>query len=89
MQLAPQRCWPAAQPLEHAPARTSHTGMAPEQARPHIPQLVAVFTIVSQPLDAIESQSPKPITHEPTAHAPATQAAIALLTEHALLQRPQ
>jgi hypothetical protein len=62
-QLIPQRVWPPIHPLAHVPVRASHThtGVAPEHALPHIPQLLALSRGVSQPLAGFPSQSPKPI----------------------------
>jgi hypothetical protein len=59
-------------------------------ARPHIPQLVAlVLRLVSQPLAALPSQSPKPAL-QLSPHAPAAHVAVALApAAHILPHIPQ
>ncbi len=69
-------------PLPHA-APPGHT--VPQ--RPQLVVLVLVFT--SQPLVDTPSQSPKPVLHEATRQAPATQAAMPLLIAQAAPQAPQ
>jgi hypothetical protein len=56
---------PALQVKSHLPALHVVVALARAgQAFPHIPQCVVdVFTLVSQPLDALPSQSPKPGLH--------------------------
>ncbi len=64
--------------------------MASEHAAPQAPQCVGVVPrLVSQPLAATRSQSPKPARQAATVHAPAEQPAVALASEHALPQAPQ
>lgn len=60
-QLLLQICSGGAHPDEHRPAE--HTGIAPEQRAPHAPQLFAVSSRASQPLDSVASQSSKPLAH--------------------------
>ncbi|MBI5518036.1 MAG: hypothetical protein HY909_29970 [Deltaproteobacteria bacterium] len=60
------------------------------QVRPHIPQLPGSLPVlVSQPLAATPSQSPKPALQAPTAQRPAAQDAVAFAREHTRPQAPQ
>jgi hypothetical protein len=57
---------------------------------PHLPQLLtSVFRFASQPLDALPSQSAKPLAHVPTAHLPALQVGVALARLQTIAQAPQ
>jgi hypothetical protein len=69
----------SAKPVAHAtseqpPAAQAAEALGRAQARPHAPQLVrVVWVLVSQPLEAEPSQSPKPAAQRTTVHAPAEQ----------------
>lgn len=76
-QLPPQVVCGATHPLLHVIVAPSHTGVAPEHARPHAPQLAAVRTLVSQPFAMFPSQSAQPAL-QLYAHAPTLQRAVAL-----------
>jgi hypothetical protein len=65
-QSAPQRVGVLPpQPLEHPKLEpiTVHTGVAPEQTRPHMPQSTAVERSTSHPVAAMPSQSANPAAH--------------------------
>ena len=73
----------------HAPAAQPAVALASAHAAPQRPQLDGVvLRLVSQPLAALPSQSPKPAV-QVTPHAPAAQVAVPLVASHALPQRPQ
>jgi hypothetical protein len=74
-------------PLEQAPPE--HMGVAPEQTRPHIPQLAAESKRASQPLASAMSQLPNPGRQGPSVHRPATHVAVAFMREHSTPQAPQ
>jgi hypothetical protein len=60
------------------------------QALSHAPQCSrSVVVIVSQPLDALPSQSPYPGVHEATVHCPAAHPAIPLGSEQRFMHAPQ
>ncbi len=60
------------------------------QRRPHAPQCSAlVDTLVSQPVRAMPSQSPKPAVQAPSAHAPPLHAAVALANAQRTRHPPQ
>jgi hypothetical protein len=66
-QASPQRCWPEGQPLVQtalAPVVDAHTGVPPVHALPQRPQLLVPLRAVSQPLEGLPSQSPKPGSHD-------------------------
>jgi hypothetical protein len=72
-------------PVWHAPV-----ALGKVQARPHIPQCIALAVVsVSQPLAALASQSPKPALQRSTEQRPATHAGVPLATVHAAPQAPQ
>jgi hypothetical protein len=56
---------------------------------PHVPQLLTLPTLTSQPLPAFRSQSAKPIAHDSMAHMPITHASLELAKLQAFLQNPQ
>ncbi len=69
-----------------------HTGLpfGVAQTRPHAPQLlVEVWVFTSQPLDALPSQFAKPVLQVVTAHAPAAQPLVALLSAQTAPHAPQ
>ncbi len=86
----------SAKPSEHAPrvqtpavqtaAPLAGAGHAPPQ-RPQWAALLRVLT--SQPLAAIPSQSPKPVSQDATVHAPAAHPATPLVAEQAVPHAPQ
>jgi hypothetical protein len=83
---------PAPHVVVHAPRE--HTWPAAhargEAAVEHAPQLpLSLCTLVSQPLDAIPSQSAKPAAHAPMAHVPLIHIAVAFAKEHRIPQPPQ
>jgi hypothetical protein len=60
------------------------------QRMPHDPQFIgSELVVVSHPSDAFVLQSPKPVSHAATPHAPAAHRGVALVGSHTLLQRPQ
>jgi hypothetical protein len=72
------------------PMAQDEVAFARAQTRPHAPQLDGVIArLVSQPLAALPSQSPKPGLHRATAQVPTLQLAVALAREHARPQAPQ
>jgi hypothetical protein len=89
--FASQSPVPAGQPeIPHTPI--VHDAVAPiaGHALPHIPQWVTeLLSSVSQPLAAIPSQSPKPVSQLATAHIPIAHEAVAWGSMHRLPQRPQ
>jgi hypothetical protein len=80
---------PLPQIVLHTPA--SHVGvpLVPRHTTPQPPQFFTSFVRpVSQPLDTVRSQSPKPGLHT-MAHAPVAQLGVPLFDEHATPQPPQ
>ena len=66
--------------IAHAPAVQVDEAFGSTQARAQAPQLVAlVWVLVSQPLAAAPSQSPKPVAQRTTVHAPPAQPLAATL----------
>ena len=53
--------------------------LAREQAIPQLAQFAKVVSAVSQPLVVLPSQLPKPALHDPIAHEPVEQVAVALV----------
>jgi hypothetical protein len=91
--LMSQFAYPAEQLVyEHFPAlHEAPTLLLVSQALPHAPQLLAVLSVLSQPLVFAPevSQSPKPVLHE-YAQTPAVQVALlAFVTSQRLPQAPQ
>lgn len=88
-QDVPHCVWPGGQEETQRPVAPSHIGVEPEQRVPHEPQLVAVLSAASQPLEAIESQFAKPVLQR-SPHVLAAHAATALVPPaHALPHVPQ
>jgi hypothetical protein len=93
------------QPLEYRPSQSLNglvqlaTAQLPalhaavpfvtEQVVPHAPQLLVVSTAVSQPVDALPSQLPKPAEHCVTWQLPVEHDSVALARLHAVAQAPQ
>jgi hypothetical protein len=80
--------------LHASPQRPiAHVGMefGPDGQRiPHDPQFTgSALVLVSHPSAAFVLQSPKPVSHAATPHAPEAQRGVALVGSHTLLQRPQ
>ena len=85
----PQRTCDAAHPDSHAPVAAEHTGVAPEHALPHRPQLAVAVSDASHPLDASPSQSAYPVA-QVNPHAPAAHVAVAFgASGHARPHAPQ
>jgi hypothetical protein len=81
---------PVAQAIEQRPAVHAAVPLAALHALPHAPQwAVVVERLVSHPLAALPSQSPKPALQRASVHVPPVQAATPLAKLHALPQRPQ
>lgn len=79
-------------PRAQVPALHSASALAYWQRTPHPPQLLTSLALVavSQPFDAMPSQSPKPVPHAATAHLPLTHASfIVLVSAHEVAQSPQ
>jgi hypothetical protein len=85
----PQRVSPLMQPLTHVPLVVLQMGVAPEHARPHAPQFIAVLSDVSQPLAMLPSQLAKSALHDPMRQAPPAHAAVPLAIAQALPHAPQ
>jgi hypothetical protein len=76
--------------IAQAPAEQLETALGAEHALPQAPQLFTlVRRLVSHPLLAFPSQSPKPAVQGPTWQMPAEHAGVALATEQTLPQAPQ
>ena len=73
--LALQSAKPAAHVTRvQTPALQAEVALGSAQVRPHAPQLaIVVWVLVSQPLAAVPSQSPKPAAHPTTVQTPAAQ----------------
>jgi hypothetical protein len=79
-------------PRAHVPALHVAVALGRRHAVPQPPQLLASSprTLVSQPLDAMPSQSAKPIAQRTTAHDPSAHALTLVLgRSHAVPQAPQ
>jgi len=77
-------------PITQAPAAHMGAALAKLQARPHMPQFVALVRVsASHPLAALRSQSSKLVAHEVTAQAPAVHAPVPLAGLHARPHAPQ
>lgn len=85
-----QSAKPALQaPRAQEPAVQRAVALGYEHTRPHIPQLLTVPRLVSQPLAGSPSQSPKPLLHVKL-HRPAAHEDTALgRAGHAFAQAPQ
>ena len=80
-QLPPQNVVPGAHTLAQLPLEHAVPG---PQLRPHDPQLPLLLArLVSHPLAAEPSQSPKPGTHAAMPHAPPAHIAVAKGSAHA------
>src|SRR6516164_7181081 len=76
--------------IAQAPAEQLETALGAEHALPQAPQLFTlVRRLVSHPLLAFPSQSPKPGLQAAIRHAPAEHADVALLAEQTTPQVPQ
>jgi len=73
----------------HVRLEQSATAWDLAHTTPQPPQSVSVSSAVSQPFDAIMSQSAKPRSHAATAHDPLRQAGVACGSAHALPHAPQ
>jgi hypothetical protein len=51
-------------PSVHVPEEHDSAAFAKSHTAPHVPQLVFVVSLVSQPFAALPSQLPKPAAHE-------------------------
>src|SRR5262245_56503168 len=72
-------------PLTHVAAACGTVHMAP-----HAPQLATLPVVsVSHPSSTARLQSPNPVSHDPTAHAPFEQAGFPWATTHAVPHMPQ
>jgi hypothetical protein len=89
--LPSQSAKPAVQVMAQRPAAQAGTALsAPMHTVPQAPQWeTLVPVLVSQPLAALPSQSPKPAAHIATAHWPIVQAAVALARSHRVEHEPQ
>jgi hypothetical protein len=89
--LPSQSANPAAQVKPQRPAAQAGVALsAPMHTVPQAPQWeTLVPVLVSQPLAALPSQSPKPAAHIATAHWPIVQAAVALARSHRVVHAPQ
>jgi hypothetical protein len=77
-------------PTPHAPARQAAVALGTLHTRPQAPQCaVAVLVLVSQPLAASPSQSPKPALHDATPQRPPAQLGAPLATAQDRPQAPQ
>ncbi len=72
------------------PQRPAVQGTPAPQTVPHAPQLeVLLVRLTSQPSATVPLQSPKPVLHDATRHAPDAHAGTPLGIEHAVPQPPQ
>ena len=81
---------PVLQVIVHAPEAHAAVPLVRLHATRHPPQFdTSVLRLTSQPFDAVESQSPKPVLHDATVHALATHAPVALTGAHVRPHAPQ
>ena len=76
-------------PITQLPPAHVGVALARAHALPQDPQLPGVLRGVSQPLAALPSQLPQPLSQPPIAQLPAKQAGVACARVHALPQRSQ
>jgi hypothetical protein len=80
-----QSPYPALQATEHFPPLQVAVPFVLEQRCPQAPQLfTSVWVLVSHPLLALPSQSPRPALQVETPHTPATQFGVPPVVEHLL-----
>ncbi len=78
-------------PTRHAPiTQVIAAAWGSAHALPHAPQWARLsLRLVSQPLETVASQSPKPVSQRPGAHTPIAQEPVVWADPHARPHRPQ
>jgi len=76
-------------PMAHVPVAQLGVAFGRVQATPHAPQSVSVLVAVSQPSDAVESQSPQPESQLAMLHVPPVHAGRPCAAVQARMHEPQ